>query len=142
MVTDLGHAAFSVRDVEGSIGFYSKLGLREAFRLHHDDGSLMLVYLHVAGDRFLELFPGGTQEMQSSDQSFRHVCLVVDDIEATLESLRSEGVGIDRDVSMGRDGNLQAWIHDPDGNVIELMQLSEESPQRRAARLSAGSEAR
>jgi hypothetical protein len=57
MITDLGHPAFAAHDVDETIGFYRMLGIDEAFRLHHDDGSLMLAYLHVSGDRFLRSFP-------------------------------------------------------------------------------------
>jgi lactoylglutathione lyase len=32
----------------------------------------------------------------------------------------------------GNDGNLQAWISDPDGNRIEFMELDPESKQRKA----------
>jgi hypothetical protein len=46
-------------------------------------------------------------------------------------------VALDRETVIGLDGNWQAWVKDPDGNEIELMQLSEDSPQRKAAR-SAG----
>ena len=59
MITDLGHPAFAVHDVDETIGFYGMLGIEEAFRLNHDDGSLMLVYLHVSGDRIIGVFPGG-----------------------------------------------------------------------------------
>ena len=53
MITDLAHAAF-VRhnDIDVSLAFYEKLGLEDDSRLHHDDGRLMLVYLHIAGDRW------------------------------------------------------------------------------------------
>jgi lactoylglutathione lyase len=42
-------------------------------------------------------------------------------------------VTIHGEPKMGLDGNLQAWIRDPDGNVIELMQIADASPQWRAA---------
>ena len=42
MITDLGHPAFAANDVDEAIGFYGMLGIEEAFRLHNDDGSLML----------------------------------------------------------------------------------------------------
>jgi catechol 2,3-dioxygenase-like lactoylglutathione lyase family enzyme len=58
----------------------------------------------------------------------------VEDIRAVCEDLRTEGVTLDREPVVGLDGNWQAWVKDPDGNAIELMQLSEDSPQRRAAR--------
>jgi catechol 2,3-dioxygenase-like lactoylglutathione lyase family enzyme len=42
VITDLGHPAFAANDVDEAIGFYGMLGIEEAFRLHNDDGSLML----------------------------------------------------------------------------------------------------
>ncbi len=134
MITDLGHAAFGVHDLDAALAFYAKLGLHEAFRLHHPDGSLMLVYLHVGGDRFLELFPNGPEPKPDRVQSFKHVCLLTDDLRGAVERLREQGVAIEREPKEGLDGNLQAWIRDPDGNAIELMQLVESSPQRRVAR--------
>ncbi len=137
MITDIGHTAFAAHDLERSLAFYAKLGIHEAFRLHREDGSLMLVYLHVAGDRFIEVFPGGPPPDPERRGSFLHLCLLTDDMEATVEQLRSEGVTIDREPKVGLDHNTQAWIHDPDGNAIELMQLVEESPQRQTARATA-----
>ncbi len=134
LISDLGHAAFAVYDIDASLAFYEKLGIREAFRLNHDDGSLMLIYLHVAGDRFIEIFPNGPEPDPSRKGSFTHLCLVTRDIHETVAALRAAGVIIDRDVSEGLDTNLQAWIRDPDGNAIELMQLSPGSPQRSVAR--------
>ena len=55
-------------------------------------------------------------------------------LHAAVEHLRENGAPIDREPVVGRDGNWQAWTRDPDGNDIELMQLSEESPQWRTAR--------
>ncbi len=102
--------------------------------MHHDDGSLMLVYLHVAGNRFIEVFPGGPPPDPDRVQSFMHVCLLADDIHAVCEHLRTEGAALDREPVVGLDGNWQAWVKDPDGNPIELMRLSEDSPRRNAAR--------
>ena len=40
---------------------------------------------------------------------------------------------------MGADGNWQAWIEDPDGHRIELMQMMPDSLQAKAiARMAAG----
>jgi catechol 2,3-dioxygenase-like lactoylglutathione lyase family enzyme len=136
MITDLGHPAFAAHDVDETIGFYGLLGIEEAFRLHNDDGSLMLAYLHVSGDRFIEVFPGGPPPDPERTQSFMHICLLTEDVHAVVEHLRENGAPIDREPAVGLDGNLQAWTRDPDGNEIELMQLSEESPQRRTARSS------
>ena len=134
MITDLGHPAFAAHDVDVTLRFYGTLGIEEAFRLHHDDDSLMLVYLHVSGDRFIEVFPGGPAPDPNREQNFRHICLLTDDLGAAVEHLLENGAPIDREPVVGQDGNLQAWRRDRDGNEIELMQLSKASPQRRAAR--------
>lgn len=137
MIIDLAHTAFAVYDIDAALAFYAKLGLNESFRLNHPDGSLMLVYLHISGDRFLELFPNGPEPGTGAKQSFRHICLQTDDLVADVESLRAQGVTIDREPKVGLDHNLQAWITDPDGNAIELMQISDESPQRATQRAAA-----
>jgi lactoylglutathione lyase len=133
MITDVGHTAFRVHDLQKSIEFYALLGIHEKFRLNHPDGSLMLAYLHVGGDRFIELFPGGTPP-QPLTGSFVHLCLISTDLHADVKMLEGHGVVIDVQPQMGLDHNWQAWFKDPDGNPIELMQLSEESPQRKVAR--------
>lgn len=134
MITDLGHLAFAAYDLESSLAFYARLGLHESFRLYQEDGSLMLVYLHVKGDRFIEVFPNGPAPDQSRRGSYMHLCFLVDDLKGTVEQLRKGDVTIEEEPKLGLDHNWQAWISDPDGNLIELMQLAEISPQRQAAR--------
>jgi lactoylglutathione lyase len=134
VITDIGHPAFAAHDLERSLEFYRLLGIHEAFRLNRPDGRLLLVYLHVAGDRFIEIFPGGPEPVVDRPGSFMHICLVTDDVHGLVEQLRAAGVDIFREPSLGLDLNWQAWVHDPDGNAIEFMQLSEESPQRQRAR--------
>lgn len=134
MITDVGHPAFAAHDLDRTVAFYALLGIREAFRLNRPDGSLMLVYLHVAGDRFVEIFPGGPPPDPARRGSFMHLCLLTSDLRADVEQLRAAGVPIDQEPKLGLDHNLQAWIKDPDGNAIELMQLAEQSPQRQVAR--------
>lgn len=129
-IVDLGHPAFACHDLDASLAFYATLGIDESFHLLHDDGSVMLVYLHVGGDRFIELFPGGPAPKERTGKaSFMHICLAVDALGATVDDLRAKGVTIDVEPTMGLDFNMQAWITDPDGNRIELMQYSPESPQ-------------
>ena len=129
-IVDLGHPAFACHDLDASLDFYAKLGIHESFRLMRDDGSLMLIYLHITDDRFIEVFPNGpSSEERAGKQSFMHICLAVDDIEAFVEDIRRKGITIDVEPKMGLDFNVQAWIADPDGNKIELMQYSPESPQ-------------
>lgn len=132
-ITDLGHTAFACHDLDASLAFYANLGIRESFRLLRDDGSVMLVYLHISGDRFLELFPGGPPPGSDQKTSFMHICLVTDDIDGLITQLKADGIPIDRELKQGLDSNMQVWVSDPDGNAIEFMQLAATSPQHATA---------
>ena len=61
-----------------------------------------------------------------------HLCLTVDDVEAVTERMKAKGVALLTPPKDGADGNRQAWIEDPDGNRIELMQMRAGCLQARA----------
>lgn len=133
MITHIGHAAYSVSDIDAALDFYcTKLGLPEAFRLHHDDGSLWIVYLLAGQGGFVELFPGGEPGAGSNPGSYRHLCLAVDDMAATLDELKARGMALEGAPNRGKDGNIQFWLTDPDGNRVELMQIAPDSLQAQA----------
>jgi lactoylglutathione lyase len=70
---------------------------------------------------------------------YNHVCLEVANIDVAARELEAAGVPLIRGKQMGADGNWQAWIEDPDGHRIELMQMMPDSLQVRAiARMAAG----
>jgi len=127
----LGHIAYGVRDLRKTLDFYcGGLGFQELFTIDNDDGEPWLVYVKVSEREFLEFFP--TKEDIPRGGSYQHLCLHVEDIHSELETLKSRGVTPDGPVSLGRDGNHQAWLTDPDGNRIELMQLNPEALQLNA----------
>jgi lactoylglutathione lyase len=130
-----------VKDVDRSLDFYvGKLGMREMMRLDRD-GRLWLLYLRITDTQFLEVFPEGVGERAAEREAvgFNHICLEVGDIDAALRELQAAGVALIRDKQMGADGNWQAWIEDPDGHRIELMQMMPDSLQAKAlARMAAG----
>lgn len=135
MITGLGHVAFRITDLEKSLDFYcQKLGFKEAFRLEREgEYSPWIVYIQVAPNHFIELFPGARGENTSRGPvGYNHFCLVVDDLQATLRDLAARGLTIEDGPKQGLDHNWQYWINDPDGNAIELMQIVPESPQAAA----------
>jgi len=138
MITGIGHVAFRITDLGRALDFYcGVLGFREAFRLEREgEPSPWIVYLHVAPGQFLELFPGGEGEVARRGRlaGYNHYCLVVDDLRATLRELEARGLAITGEPVLGMDHNWQHWIADPDGNAIELMQVTPESPQAAADR--------
>jgi|SRR5579884_4297653 len=135
MITGLGHVAFRITDLEKSLDFYcQKLGFKEAFRLEREgEYSPWIVYIQVAPNHFIELFPGARGENTSRGPvGYNHFCLVVDDLQVTLRELAARGLTIEGGPKQGLDHNWQYWINDPDGNAIELMQIVPESPQAAA----------
>jgi catechol 2,3-dioxygenase-like lactoylglutathione lyase family enzyme len=128
MIKNMAHACFTVRDLDAAIAFYcGKLGLKPAFDFINDKGERFGVYVHVGGRTFIELFKGELGP-PAKGQAYRHLCLEVGDIGATVTELRSRGVQV-TDPKMGSDHSWQAWLADPDGNRIELHQYTNESQQ-------------
>ena len=134
MIKGIGHIAFNISNLERSLDFYcNKLGLREAFRLDREGTpSPWIVYLQIAPGHFIELFPGATGENKPSQVGYNHFCLLVEDMAATLKELEARGLPINGEPTRGLDNNWQYWLTDPDGNRIELMQISPDSPHATA----------
>jgi lactoylglutathione lyase len=134
-ITSIGHVAVRVADIDRSLAFYTgRLGFPEMLRLHRDDGSLWLVYLRITDEQYLEVFPdaAGWRAPPEDANGLNHLCLTVDDIEAVVARLAERGVPLFRPLKRGADGNRQAWIEDPDGNRIELMEMASDGMQVRA----------
>lgn len=125
-ITGYGHAALKVKDVDASLAFYrDQLGFPEMLRLHKDDGSLWLVYLRITDLHYLEIFPGAEENRAPgwNANGVNHLCFTIDDLDATTKRITDSGIKLTAAVKSGADGNRQAWIEDPDGNRIELMEM-------------------
>ncbi len=128
MITTIAHACFVVKDLERSIAFYrDKLGLTPAFDFKDEKGRRFGLYLKAGGRTFIELFQGEVAD-RAEKQSFRHICLEVDDIQATVKELRGRGVAVG-EIKLGGDESYQAWFSDPEGNEFELHQYTPKSWQ-------------
>ena len=133
--TSLGHVAIRVSDVDRTLEFYSgKLGFEEMLRLHREDGRLWLLYLRITDDQYLEVFPDavGARAPPQESNGLNHICLTVADLDHVVRQLGERGVPLSRPLKVGADGNRQAWIEDPDGNRIELMEMAADGLQARA----------
>jgi lactoylglutathione lyase len=133
-IAAIGHVAIRVKDIAKSLDFYvDKLGFKEMFRLERD-GKLWIVYLRVTDSQFIELFPEavGDRAPPAEAIGLNHLCLECGDIDVALADLAAHNVPLYRPKKMGADNNYQAWIEDPDGNRIELMQMGKDSMQARA----------
>lgn len=135
MIVGIGHVAFNVNNLDAVLDFYTnKLGFAEMFHLNNQEGQLWIIYLRINDSVYLELFPFAAppQPIPPKTAGFNHLCLEVKDIEGTVEALRAKGVEITQEIKLGLDGNKQAWIRDPEGTRIELMELMPGSMQAQA----------
>ena len=105
------------------LDFYTRvLGLHEERRLE----ALGLIQLR-AGASLIDLVPASSPP-DAAGANLDHFCLgvVIADFAATLAYLRDQGVAITGEpvTRYGARGHgLSIYIHDPEGNLVELKQL-------------------
>jgi glyoxylase I family protein len=111
---------YQVRDVQRSIRFYTQhLG----FKVMQQAGPVTI--LSRGQLRLLLSGPGssGSRPMpdgrEQNPGGWNRIVLYVDDIEATIASLKSGNTSFRNDVEAG-PGGKQIQLDDPDGNPIEL----------------------
>ena len=137
MIRQLAHLNFVTNDLSKIIDFYvNKLGMKVKFTLDNKDGQPFGYYFACGNSTFLEFFDqamtaevwGGKVEELTIGTRYKHFCLEVIGLDEFCKELKSKGVGVS-EISMGMDNSRQAWIADPDGNQIELMEYGPSSLQ-------------
>ena len=148
MIKGIHHTAISSGDIKRSLRFYKDLlGFEEVFALNWEIGTKELdnitglkdssaqVVMLKAGNACVELFEYATPEPEPGDKNrpvcnhgITHLCLQVTDIDAEYARLKAAGmvfhcppqaVGSDIRATYGRD---------PDGNVVELLEVALDNP--------------
>ena len=135
MIKGIAHVAFNVTDMSKSLEFYCDvLGFQKVFAIRDDGGNPWIEYLKIRQGQFIELFYAKEALARggAAGITYSHVCLEVDDIQAIADRLRAKGLTLDVQPKQGKDGNYQCWVHDPDGNRIEFMQMSPDSLQSKS----------
>jgi lactoylglutathione lyase len=89
-----------------------------------------LMFLEFAKGQCVEFFTNGKNRIEQPTDpiGYLHFCLLVDDLDGALKHLGAMNVKPDRGPFTGRAGQQIAFISDPDGNIIELMQIPADSP--------------
>ncbi len=122
------HTMIRVFDLEKSIDFYTRLlGMELLRRKDYPSGEFTLVFVGYGGEEenaVIELTHNwGQKEPYTIGSGFGHLAIGVGDIYAACEKLASEGVKIPRPPGpMKHGGSVIAFIEDPDGYKIELIQ--------------------
>lgn len=136
-ITALGHLALKVRDLEASARFYrDQVGFAEMDRLKHENGDTWLIYLRITDEQFLELMISDSSDPAPADGTTgtTHFCFTIADLDIEAARLQANGIALTSQIKLGQDGNRGAWITDPDGNRIELMEMNPDCIQYKAIR--------
>lgn len=122
------HTMIRVKDLDTSLDFYcNKLGMVVRRRADYEDGRFSLIYLGYedeATGTVLELTWNWDQEEDYSHGSgYGHIAIGAEDIHSLCARLEGDGVSVPRKPGpMGTSGIDIAFIEDPDGYKIELIQ--------------------
>ncbi len=125
MRTQLLHTMLRVTDLERSIEFYTNvLGLSEQRRKVLERADATLVFLvDEQGYHAIELTYNHDGRSYDLGNQFGHLAFGVTDLDAARASLEDLGLGFDRGPYLvSEDGPRIAFIRDPDGVEIELIE--------------------
>lgn len=124
MEMKINHVAIIGTDLEKSTHFYcQQLGLKEIRRTWQQDRSTWRIDLALDDGAQLELFitPNPPERPNNPEAcGLRHLCFATDDIEASVEWLKSRGISCDPIRVDAATGGRFTFFYDPDGLPLEL----------------------
>jgi lactoylglutathione lyase len=124
------HTMIRVRDLDASLDFYTnKLGMKVLRKRDYPSGKFTLAFVGYGEETdhtVIELTHNWDQkEPYALGSAFGHLAIAVPDVYKTCERLAAAGVKIPRPAGpMAHGGSVIAFIEDPDGYRIELVQRS------------------
>lgn len=127
MIKQVAHVCIGATDLEQANHFYCDiLGMERGFDFIKND-ELYGFYIKAGENTFIEIFI--QNDKANLDRPIiKHLCLEVEDIDAVIQAIRDKGYDI-TDKKQGSDQSWQAWVTDPSGVRIELMQYTDKSSQ-------------
>ena len=123
MIGLVGHVAITVRDLQETIEFYTRLGFQLTSR--NESPTRTVVFL-VTGEARLEVFAPkktkGPIELDQEDLGIKHIAFEVDDIQKTYEEAKAKGV-VFTETRMRTDGSVgTVFFKDPSGITLQFIQ--------------------
>jgi lactoylglutathione lyase len=124
------HASVRSSNMEKSIDFYTRLlGLKLLDRHEIAKNNAEIAFLQdpeeKGGKLELTLYRDQKKFIQAEyeERVFDHLAFEVKDMEKTISTMRKEGVTItDEPFRLSPHGSLIAFVEDPDGTLIELIE--------------------
>jgi lactoylglutathione lyase len=124
VVSELIHTCYRIREIDRSVSFYEKLGFEELRRMPIRDEAIN-VFMGLPGDGArLELTWNRDQDgPYEVGTGYGHIAVTVDDMDATLGQLATEGIEPERPPYQVREGGSRiCFVRDPDEYRIELIE--------------------
>jgi lactoylglutathione lyase len=126
------HTMLRVGNLERSLEFYTgTLGMKLLRRHDFPEGRFTLAFVGYGDEKdttVLELTHNWDTERYDIGSGYGHVALGVDDIYRACDELRKKGAKIVREPGPMKHGTTHiAFIEDPDGYKVELIQLRDRS---------------
>jgi catechol 2,3-dioxygenase-like lactoylglutathione lyase family enzyme len=131
VIRRIDHTTITVTDIKRSVEFYTGLlGFTVDHEMFLSESHLHIVFLRL-GDSVLEIFDvprveGAVMSDVNEIVGYKHICLLVDSVDAEHARLSQAGVKFRLEPSDVQNVRV-AFLKDPDGMDIELLEyLSEE----------------
>ncbi|HEX4227785.1 MAG TPA: VOC family protein [Bryobacteraceae bacterium] len=123
-ITGVAHISLYAADFEKSRAFYgSFLGFAEPYSLKKPDGTPSMTFFKINERQYIELAP----ERAPGTDRLSHIALQTSDAEAMRLYLASKGIKVPAKVPVGRIGNANFMIRDPEGHNVEIVQYLPDS---------------
>ncbi|MGB9915609.1 MAG: VOC family protein [Candidatus Bathyarchaeales archaeon] len=127
------HTSIRTSNMDRSIDFYTRfLGLKLVSRREIPQNNAEIAFLRDPEGKgaTLELTWYRNQkkfiQAEYEHRVFDHIAFEVKDMQQTIEAMRKAGVTItDEPFRLGATGSLIAFVEDPDGTLIELIEKPE-----------------
>lgn len=129
----INHLAVVVNNVDEALGFWrDALGLEFGGLEEVPSEEVKVGFLEV-GEAHIELVQPTTEDsgvakyLAKRGPGMHHLCLEVDDIEATMQQIVDKGYDLINETPRERDGRRYAFVHPKStgGVMIELYELKE-----------------
>jgi lactoylglutathione lyase len=123
------HTMLRVGDLERSLAFYTEvLGMKLLRRKDYPGGRFTLAFVGYGAERdttVLELTHNWDSSSYDIGTGYGHIAIGVDDIHATCGAIGARGGRVVRQPGPMKHGStVIAFVEDPDGYKVELIQLS------------------
>lgn len=118
------HTCINVADMDRSIEFYTKqIGLKFVNRREIKQNNAEIAFLKDEDEAAIELTHWRDKNELKEGDNFDHIAFAVNDMEATMRELKRSGVTVAMEpYSLQGSTSKIAFIKDPDGNWLELIQ--------------------